>query len=177
MTKMIVGAFVGAILLFFWQFASWTFMPVHKAEFKYTETETEILAALDGLEHGSYMVPGTPPGTSMDDEQALLEESVGKPWAYIHYRPEAKMTMGMNMFRGFAANFVAVLLLCWVLVKIGENSFFTTLKACLAIGILSYCTTSYSESIWFETNSLGNLTDALVGWGLCGAWLGWWLNR
>lgn len=174
---MIIGALVGALLIFMWQFVSWSLAPVHKSEFQYTSMEADILASMEGLEHGSYMVPGTPPGTSMEDEQALMEENIGKPWAYIHYRPEAKFTMGMNMFRGYAADFVAVLLLCWLLIKIPESNFSSTLMASIVVGLIGYCSVNYIETIWFETDSIGHLIDAIVGWGLCGAWLGWWLNR
>jgi hypothetical protein len=36
----------------------------------------------------------------------------------------------------------------------------------------------YSTYIWYETRDIrANLLDALVMWGLCGAWLGWWLRK
>lgn len=53
----------------------------------------------------------------------------------------------------------------------------TVVPKAWAIGIIGYLTIPYLYSIWFETNSLGHLVDALVSWGLVGAWLGWWLPR
>jgi hypothetical protein len=50
-------------------------------------------------------------------------------------------------------------------------------QACVAVGIIGYLTIPYLNSVWFEGSSMGYLVDALVQWGLVGAWLGWWLPK
>ena len=144
----------------------------------YTPKQTEVLKYLDeNLEEGFYYMPNLPPEAPMEDHEKLMNESIGKPWAQVYMHKNLQMDMTSNMGRGFTVSFLAVLLLTWVLMKIGKTSLFDTLLSCLAIGLMSYLTTSYPVSIWYSTISMGDLIDAIVSWGLVGAWLGWWLNR
>jgi hypothetical protein len=178
MKKLIVGAVVAAIIVFVWQFLSWSMLNIHGASFQYSENQDEILECLNGkLDDGSYFLPTVAPGTSSADREAYMANMVDKPWAIINYHSSFGNSMGMNMARGFFANLVATLLLCWVLLKIPNLGFKDTIFASVAIGLIGYLTISYINSAWFETSSIGYLIDTLVGWGLVGAWLGWWLNR
>ena len=81
------------------------------------------------------------------------------------------------MFRGFLIDFLAVLFLCWILMKIPSLDLQTTVIASIGVGLIGYLTISYLNSIWFVTASFPDLVDAVVQWGLCGVWLGWWLVR
>jgi len=81
------------------------------------------------------------------------------------------------MFRGYLTDVVAVLLLIWLLMKIPNISMQTTIVSCIVVGLVGYLTTSYTNSIWFEKNTLPDLLDAVVAWTICGAWLGFWLRR
>lgn len=178
MKKSLVGALVGAIILFIWQFISWGISGIHGAEMQYTENQDEILAFLDGkLEEGTYFLPTVPEGASQEEQQALAETATGKPWAKISYRASFNSNMGMNLVRGFATDLIAAFLLCWVLLQFANLTFDKAIIASLSIGLIGYLTISYLNSIWFENNSLGDLIDAIVSWVLVGAWLGWWLRR
>lgn len=46
MKKLIIGAVVGSILLFFLQFLSWGLLNIHKNEMSYTEKQDTILQFL-----------------------------------------------------------------------------------------------------------------------------------
>jgi hypothetical protein len=179
MTKQITAVLVAAILIFLWQFLSWSMLGVHQSEFKYTANQDKILEFLAETldEEGSYMLPGVPPGTAMDQEQAMMKPYEGKPWAHISYHKSMSMAMGMNLVRGFAADLLAAYLLVWLLMKIETRSLSTILSCSLAVGLVGYLTIPYLNSIWFETSSLGYLIDAVVQWGVVGLWLGWWLPR
>lgn len=178
MTKPIIGALVGGFILFMWQFASWAPLQLHQSQNQYTDNQAEILQFMDGkLKEGAYFMPTMPPGASSEDQQELMDSALGKPWMRVEYHNEFKMNMGMNMFRGFVVNVVSVFLLCWILLKIPQRDFMTCFLASLFVGLISYMNIPYIESIWFENNSIPDLIDAIVQWGLCGAWLGFWLNR
>jgi len=179
MSKQIIGILVGAIILFLWQFLSWSMLGIHKDQFTYTANNQQILdcLALNLTEEGTYMLPGVPPGTTMDQEEALMKERAGKPWAFVTYHKSMNTGMGMNMFRGFAVDIVALLLLIWVLARIQNNNLMNCVQASVFIGLIAYLTIPYTNSIWFETGTMGYLIDAIVSWGLVGLWLGWWLNR
>ena len=47
MKKWLIGSFVGAILIFVWQFLSWTVFQLHEAEAKYTPAQDSILQYLN----------------------------------------------------------------------------------------------------------------------------------
>lgn len=128
-------------------------------------------------EEGTYMLPGVPPGTSQEQAEISMQANAGKPWASISYHKSMNTNMGMNMFRGFVIDLVAAWLLIWLLMKFRTLNIGTAVQSSIAVGIIGYLTIPYLNSIWFESNSLEHLIDAIVQWGLVGVWLGWWLPR
>ena len=178
-SKMIIGALVGGLLVFIWQFVSWAAINFHKGEQKYSPNQDAILQMLSSQlsEEGTYFLPTSPPNASSEEQQKAMEASMGKPWAQISYHKSMDANMGMNMFRGYLTDVVAVLLLIWLLMKIPNISMQTTIVSCIVVGLVGYLTTSYTNSIWFEKNTLPDLLDAVVAWTICGAWLGFWLRR
>jgi hypothetical protein len=178
MKKLLIGAIVGGVLLFFWQFLSWSILGVHESMQTYTPKQTEVIKYLnENLDEGFYYLPNLPKGYSNEDMEKLSTETMGKPWAQVYMHKAMTMSMPANIGRGLLVTLLAVFLLTWVLIKIGKTSFMEILLCSLAIGLSSYLTTSYAVSIWYQTLSMPDLIDAIVGWGLVGAWLGWWLNR
>jgi hypothetical protein len=178
MKKMFIGALVGGLILFIWQFLSWSVLNVHGANAQYTEQQEEILGVLsEHLEDGSYFLPGVPKGTSQEEAQRAMEEFTGKPWAQINYHSSFGNNMILNLVRGFAVDFLAVLFLCWILLKFGNLTFSNALLSSLAVGFIGYLTVNYLNSIWYQQSTIGDLVDVVVGWGLTGSWLGWWMKR
>ena len=179
MNKTLIGTIVGGIILFIWGFLSWSVLNLHGSHTEYTAQQTEILDCLEksGISEGEYFLPNVPPGTPADQHQKTMEANAGKPWATIAYHKQMSASMGMNLFRGFIINLLSVFLLCFILGKIPDLNFNTTMLCTLCVGIIGYLSVSYIYSIWFQTTSIPYLIDTIVSWGLVGAWLGWWLNR
>jgi uncharacterized membrane protein YeaQ/YmgE (transglycosylase-associated protein family) len=178
-TKMIVGALVGGLLVFIWQFLSWTMLNLHGSEQKYTSNQDTILNFLNTQlqEDGTYFLPNAAPDASQDEHQKLMETSAGKPWAQISYHKSMNTVMGMNMVRGFLVDVFAVMLLIWLLSKIPGLTIQTAITASIVVGIIGYLTTEYTNSIWYEKNSIPDLIDAVVSWAICGTWLGYYLKK
>lgn len=178
MKKQLIATLVGAVILFLWQFLSWTVLNVHGAENAYTPNQGQILEFLsENLEEGEYFLPTTAPGASQEEYQNLMQESIGKPWARISYHSEMQMSMGGNLIRGFLVDLIAVALLVWLLSKFARLDLVTALGASLAVGFIGYLTFPYMNSIWFEGATVGYIVDVIAQWGLIGVWLGWYLNR
>jgi hypothetical protein len=179
MKKSLIGALVGGIILFVWQFLSWTALNIHGSQMSHTDKQDEIMNFLaeSGLEEGSYFLPNVPPGATAEEYTAYQTEQVGKPWATLKYNESMDANMGMNMFRGFLVDFLAVFFLCFIFGKMSNLNFNTVVTSTVLIGLIGYLTSSYLDSIWFEGNSIPELIDTVVQFGLCGAWLGFWLNR
>lgn len=179
MTKAIIASVVGGIILFMWQFLSWTVLDLHRPMQMYTPKQEEILKFLgENLDEGNYFLPTVPEGTSSKETEKAMNASAGKPWADIRFHKAMGMqaNMTMNMVRGLLVDIIAVFLLSWFLLKKGSD-FKTTLIACVVFGLIAYLTTDYTFQIWYETNTIPNLIDAIASWGLCGVWLGWWNGR
>lgn len=178
MSKKLIAAVVGGLIIFIWQFLSWALINIHVSQTSYTPNQDKVMQVLsENLKEGSYMLPSVAKGASAEEHEALMKSASGKPWAMVHYRDQYNMSQGMNMFRGVVVDIFAVFLLVMILVKIDGLDFMTCLTTCLSVGIIGYLTTFYTNSIWFETNSIPDLIDAIVQWGICGAWLGFFLGR
>ncbi len=182
MKKLIVGALVGGIILFFWSFMSWGLLNLHGAQQKYTPKQDSILNYLGTQfsEDGAYFMPTYPPGASNEEMEKTMETSVGKPWAMVtyHKKMDGMSKMYRNMGRGLLVDIVMIWLLCWILLKIPSPSFSTILMGSLGTGLLIFFGGPYMMHIWFGSFDLmAHFLDVIVSFGVTGLWLGWWLTR
>ena len=182
MKKWLIGSLVGAILVFLWQFLSWTILPIHSGEAKYTPAQTEILNAISAnlKEDGTYMLPTLAPGATAEEHQKAMTDLEGKPWATVIYRSSYKLDMVMPLIRGFLIDLVLVIILIYVLTRAGIPTSMRIFAGSVAVGLFTFLAGPYTMHNWFQTTTgsyIGHFLDALVAWGLCGLWLGWWLNR
>lgn len=180
MKKTIVGALVGGIILFLWQFLSWTVLDLHRPANDYTPKQDSVMGFLKTqfTENGGYYMPGLPKTATMDDHEKFMKTMDGQPWARLEFHKSWHANMGMNMARGAIVDIIIVWLLCWIIGKMNNISFGKAFTASLLTGIIVFLNSAYTQHIWFESFDLmGHLTDSLASWGLCGLWLGWWMKR
>ncbi|MFY9464475.1 MAG: hypothetical protein WAP48_05275 [Sediminibacterium sp.] len=180
MKKTIIGSIVGALILFMWQFLSWTALDLHGSTQEYTPKQDSIMAFLSAnLEkQGGYYLPRAPKGASFEEMEKLAAENVGKPWVSIQYHNELDYNMGLSMGRAFLVDILLVWMLIWVMGKFAKNDFTTTFFASLIVGVFAYLNSNYTLHIWYPQFDIrAYLIDAVAMWGLTGIWLGWWLNR
>jgi hypothetical protein len=180
MKKLLIGALVGGIIIFLWQFLSFALLNLHGKAFQYTPKQDEILNSLNSLltEDGQYLIPGLPADATSEQEEAAMKAGEGKPWAMVSYHKAMEMDMGMNMFRGLVVDIIAVALLCWIISKMNLPTLGTVLTASIFTGLIVFFTAPYTSHIWYDTfDIMAYFMDAIVGWGACGLWLGWWYTR
>lgn len=182
MKKMIIGAIVGGIILFAWQFMTWGALNLHEAQQKYTPKQDSILSYLNSQfsEDGAYMMPTFAPGTSREVMEKEMKAMEGKPWAQVVYHKSmpGMSKMFMNMGRNLLVNIFIIWLLCWLLVKIPSPSFATVFIGTLGTGLIVFLHAPYTMHIWYGSFDLmAHFIDALISWGIAGLWLGWWLRR
>lgn len=182
MKKMLIGAIVGGIIIFAWQFLTWGALNLHENQQRYTPKQDSILAYLNTQfnEDGAYMMPTFAPGTSNSEMEKQMKATEGKPWAQVIYHKSmpGMSKMFMNMGRSLIINILVVWLLCWLLVKIPNPSFSTIFLGSLGTGLIVFFNMPYVMHIWFGSFDLtAHFIDALVSWGVTGLWLGWWLRR
>lgn len=182
MKKWLIGSLVGAVLLFVWQFLSWTMFQFHEAEAKYTPAQDSILQYLGNQfnETGTWMLPTVPPGSSQEAAEALGKTMDGKPWATITYRTSYSHDMTSPLIRGFLVDLFLVFCVIYIITRNGTPTGMRIFAASVALGLVTFLIGPYTAHNWFQTpteDMHGHLIDALVAWSLVGVWLGWWLNR
>ena len=179
MKKSLIGAIVGGIIIFIWQFLSWTLINLHQPAQQYTEKQEAVMAVLNSnLEEGGYYMPAIPENSSLADHEKAMTESMGKPWATIQYHKALEDNMTMNMVRGLLVNIIIVWLACWIFLRLHKPTFSTILTASLFIGLIVFLNSAYTMHIWYQTFDLwAHFVDSILSWGVCGFWLAWWLRR
>jgi hypothetical protein len=182
MKKWLIGSFVGAIVVFAWQFLSWSMLGIHDGEVKYTPAQDSILSFLSSTlkEDGMYMLPTVPPGSSMDEGMELGKKMDGKPMATVMYKTAYSHSMTKPMIRGFLIDLFLVFSLIYILTRGGTPTGIRIFAGSIAVGLFTWLLGPYTAHNWFQMPMeaiTGHLIDALVVWGLVGIWLGWWLNR
>lgn len=182
MKKWLIGSLVGGILIFLWQFLSWTVMQLHLAEARYTPVQDSVLNYLSSTlkEEGTYMLPTVPPGSSRSMGEELGKKMDGKPWATVTYKPVYKNDMVMPMIRGFLVDVFLVFCLIYILTRGGTPPGIRIVAGSVALGLVTFLWGPYTQHNWFQTPTAaltGHLIDSIVAWTLAGIWLAWWLNR
>lgn len=180
MKKLLIGALVGGILVFIWQTLSWTVLNLHGNEYKKAADQDNVLNYLNGqfTEDGQYYMPHIGDNATSEEREKMGEAMKGKPWAVISYHKAYDATMIGNILRALIASIIAAFFVTWVLMKNVNSTFLVTFLNCILIGLAGYLFIPYAGHLWFENpGATTNLVDVLLSWGLCGVWLGWWLNR
>ncbi len=182
MKKWIIGALVGGIIVFAWQFLSWTMLGIHNGEAKYTPAQDSILNYLSGVikEDGMYMLPTLPPEATREEHEQFGKVMDGKPFATLTYRSTYEFNMVRPIVRGFLVDIFLVFSLIYILTRGGTPSATRIFAGSVAVGFFTWLTGPYTAYNWFQvpwSAITGHLIDSFVSWGLAGIWLGWWMNR
>jgi hypothetical protein len=180
MKKLIIGSLVGGIILFLWQFLSWTVLNLHYPAHQYTPNQDAIMQTLTPQlnKDGGYIMPALPPDATMDQYEAFEKQCEGKPWAVITWHQARHMNMGLNMLRGFIVDILIIAFFCSIISRMNALNFTAILISSLFAGMIVFLNVPYTYHIWFQTyDLLAYFIDMIVGWGLCGIWLGWYYGR
>lgn len=180
MKKALIGAVVGGLIIFIWQFLSFALINFHKPAQQYTDKQDAIMNFLSSqqLPEGGYIIPSLPDNATMEEHEQLMKTADGKPWVNIQYHNSLNTNMVMNMVRGFIVNVIIVLLFCWLLRRMHVTGFGTVVGSALVVGLIVFLNAPYTGYIWYQNFDIwAHLGDAVVSWGLTGLWLAWWLGR
>ena len=179
MKKAIIGALVGAVLVFGWQAVSHMFLHHHDASLKQIPDQENAINTLSQIfkEDGQYLVPRSNPTASQEEMAKFNEGMKGKPWALITYHTSDDTDMAMSAIRSFTTAFFCVLIFIWLINKT-NTTFSAIFLRSLGLSILIFLFVWYNSNIWMQTPwevLRAELIDLVVAWGLCGIWLGAWL--
>ena len=102
MKKWLIGSLVGGIIVFAWQFLSWTMLGIHNDAARYHPAQDSIVNYLSSVikEDGAYMLPTAKPEMSRSEHEEMVKQMEGKPWASVIYHNNFKYNMARQMTRG-----------------------------------------------------------------------------
>ncbi|MBM3416266.1 MAG: hypothetical protein FJY20_07440 [Bacteroidetes bacterium] len=168
MKKWLIGSFVGAIIVFAWQFLSWSLLGVHSGGMKYHAAQDSIITFLSSTisEDGAYMLPTAPPGSSEKQRQERMKQQEGKPWASVIYHSQFKTNMAMQMTRGFLVDLFLVFSLIYILTRGGTPPAMRIFAGSVVVGLFTFLWGPYTGHNWFDLPMAmikGDLIDALAG--------------
>ena len=191
MKKLIIGSLVGAVILFVWSAFSWMVLPIHTHSFMYSPGQDTIMQALNANmeQTGAYVMPSIDNrNVEMFDAkyqqecQKFMEQNKGKPSAMIFYMKEGMTMSGSTFAFGFLFDWIAVLCAVIFLAAAGDklNTFYQRWWMVMLIGVAVAMQGKLLDWNWmgFPWHFVKwSLIDIVVQWGLCGAWLAWYLGR
>jgi len=143
------------------------------------------IAGLLGGTEGIYIVPGFEDMADYDDEakaKAAGERSAAMPYAFVVYQPQGIdiiNNMGRNLGLELATNILAALLAAFIVSHAATNLGRRALLV-VAMGLFAWLSISVPYWNWYRFPldfTLANLAMQVIGWGLAGFAIAWWLAR
>ncbi len=174
MKKILLGALVGAVVLFTWSFVSHVFLPLGHIGIQQVPNEDPILEAMRAniQQPGLYFLPGLHP-SQYEDEAARKgwAEKAVRGFAIVIYQLSAQeMTTG-QLVTEFVSNLLLAFLAALLVSHIGGSFIWRTLAVGL-MGLIAGLDVYVSYWNWFKFPSdytLAVMFDQLVGFLLMGA--------
>jgi hypothetical protein len=158
MVRLVVAAFLAAVLQFAWGFCFWSFSPMSKEMIGKLADEDKVVQALKEAnpETGMYFLP-YPDGESMSGDnpeafEAFTKRHAEGPLVQIMYRKEGAACMdpkqmGLGFAHMAAGSFVAGLLL--LMAGPGLRTYFCRVLFVALLGVFAAFAINFAQPIWF----------------------------
>lgn len=171
MTRIILAALSGAVVLFVWGMVSWTVLDWHTATFSTMPDEPAVVTSLASQlpQSGVYFFPAMPEqGTpeAMDDWAARHRRG---PYGLLFYHAQGADPMTPATFAtGFALNLVVALIVAWVLslTRASHTTLISRMGIALLLGLLIAVPADLMPWNWMHFHahySLTNAADHVIG--------------
>jgi hypothetical protein len=184
--RTLIAGLLGGIVFFAWGAISHMVLGLGDKGFHYGTPYEATLSTLkqDAPEGGIYMLPSVPEEKMTDQAavQALATASAGKGYAFVVYAPggnPGSVDMAPNLGKQFLTDFLSALVAAWVL-SLGAFGFGKRVAIAAGLGLFSWLVVSVPYWNWYLFPlgyTLGLLVKFVVGWGIAGAAMAWWLGR
>jgi hypothetical protein len=182
MKRVIICAVVGTVIFFGWQMLMW--MGGFNDGFSsYTPKQDTIMQTLDANldKDGMYFMPSVDPALpdAKDQEEKLMKERMGKPWAMINYHKSMEYEISY-MLLGVLYALLACLVATLVIYYGKFNSFRDCFLVAFSFGLFTLFQGVLDDMNWWGypwTFVRPEVMDLTVGWGITSLWIGWFLKR
>lgn len=183
--RIVLAAFLGGLVLFFWGFVANMLLPLGMAGYEYPVAEDPVLATLQTNlpREGVYMVPGITEEQYADPAaaEAFAKKSAASPYAFIVYQPQGENALDMvdELAKQLGSSVLAAGLLAWVL-SLAPWGFGKRVMVSTVLGVFAWVAVSVPMWTWyrFPSDYIGGvLVQQVVGWLLAGIAIAWVLGR
>jgi hypothetical protein len=176
MTRTLLAAVLGGVILLVWGILAWMILPIHKDTVKNLPNEETVVAALQGIpQQGVYGFPGRPADRSDKAALTAWEERYRRgPMGMIVFDPKGTdPAMAGNIVVGLLIYILSALVAAWIFER--STAFTGTLFQRLSffgmLGIFLSLATYFANWNWMGF-PLGFTTsmalDTIIGWLLAG---------
>lgn len=178
---LLIGGFLGGILVFAWGSVSWMALGWHDTTLKRFSNEDVVAVTLQTYapEPGIYVYPNAGGGTTPEEKQARMDDAQKKmaegPIVFAAVQGPSQ-GMGRQMAQGIASTILAALLVTWLVLQAGLSSFGRRYALVLVFAVAACLVGIAPNWIWwgFATDyTLVGIADVLIGWGLGGLVIAW----
>lgn len=183
--RIVLAAFLGGLVLFFWGFVANMLLPLGMVGYEYPVAEDPVLAALQTNlpREGVYMVPGITEAQYADPAaaEAFAKKSAASPFAFIVYQPQGENAMEMMDELGLqlGSSVLAAGLMAWVL-GLAPWGFGKRVLVSTVLGVFAWVAVAVPLWTWyrFPADYIGGmLAQQFVGWLVAGIAIAWVLGR
>lgn len=183
MNRVIVAGLLGGVVLFVWQFISWTILPWHNMTIHSIAEGDEIVEILRAqeLQSGVYHFPGMPEGDNSEAAMNAWAERY-KQGPNINFMAYSAVGQDhedpMQFIWGLIFNILAASLAAWMLMgALGSTgSFMKRTLLVTALGVFVVLTTTLPNWNWWAfpgDYSVVMAIDYIVNWFLAGLVIAW----
>jgi hypothetical protein len=183
MKKILISTLVGTVIFFAWQMLMWM-GGFHSDFYTYTpkqDTVMQFLAQNLG-EDGMYFMPAVDAKApdAKAQEEKMMTERVGKPWAMVNYHATMDGFESSYVLLGILYSLLACLIASWVIYTGQFPSFALRFMVGFGFGLFTLMQGVLDDMNWWGLpwNFVKpEVIDLTLGWGLCAAWMGWYLKK
>ena len=176
MQRVLIGALVGGVALFVWQYAAWMFLDVHKLDVNpKLKHEDAVVAALKGEVRGVYWIPGGDQADRDPEGEAYMaweQKHKAGPRGFLVFDPEGGEPMSVQtMGIGAACNILVALIAALMLAGASIRSFFGRFFLVVGIGLIVVLVQDVPNWNWqnFPDDwTRGAIIDHLAGMAIVG---------
>lgn len=181
MKKIVQGALLGGLILWFWSFVYWAIsgVPLKGMRGFKDPAAVEAVMRANAPEPGFYVLPAAyvPEGPDAAAQtEARMKKIADDFFMAGAVRVGGLGGMGGQMGGSIAGNIASAGLVTWMLLQTAGLGFAGRALFVLVAGVLGWFVGAYPSMIWWgQPGAFGlvRLLDTVVGWGLAGLALSW----
>lgn len=167
MKKLIIGGLAGAVILFFWGMLSWMMIPWHKTTILSFQNEAAVKTAVtaNAPKSGVYVAP------SMASQNTQQTTAMQAPIIFSVVKLEQPMSMTYMMIVSFIIQFIAAVLVTWLLLQAKDASYGKRVAMAAVFGLTAGIVAHVPYWNWFGFPcgyTLVMMADLIIGWFLAG---------